>query len=407
MNSYVSSIKREFWEYRTAFIRIPMIAAIAISVLMTIALILYSTNSLSFIIDGEEVFFGNSGEVPKSIELSIKADFNDDYRKEIRKARDEIEKAKRELEAVQPSEEVGMAMRELNEQLRLLDEQLAGQLEHSSNMPTPPTPPAPEPPKDVDTHIEIRHFPSTIEVIGEAEPEQFTEDNVKNVNNFVKVFFAFFCMMMVVIGIHYLLSCLYSDRKDNSILFWKSLPVSETQNVLVKFAIVLLAIPTIGSLAALVVSITYAILGMIYVSLFSASTSAWELLSGLNILSHSLLFWIQSLGAMLWSAPFLAWLMLCSAGAKRSPFLLAVLPFAAVSILETLFFGSHILFDTVLNRIPSIEINGSHVHFTSFDGEGLSQFGSFIFNFWLWFGLVLAGAQVYAAIWLRNHRYEI
>ena len=37
-----------------------------------------------------------------------------------------------------------------------------------------------------------------------------------------------------VVVVVYLLDCLYGERRDRSILFWRSLPVSDTQTVLAK-----------------------------------------------------------------------------------------------------------------------------------------------------------------------------
>jgi energy-coupling factor transporter ATP-binding protein EcfA2 len=60
------------------------------------------------------------------------------------------------------------------------------------------------------------------------------------------VFFA----MAYVYASWYLLDCLYADRKDRSILFWKSLPISDTQTVLAKLFTGLIAIPLVYFIAA-------------------------------------------------------------------------------------------------------------------------------------------------------------
>ena len=45
---------------------------------------------------------------------------------------------------------------------------------------------------------------------------------------------ATFFAVMSIYSTWYLLDCLYADRKDRSVLFWKSLPISDTTTVLSK-----------------------------------------------------------------------------------------------------------------------------------------------------------------------------
>ena len=62
------------------------------------------------------------------------------------------------------------------------------------------------------------------------------------------VLFAFGITFVLVMSIHstwYLLDCLYAERRDRSILFWKSMPLSDTETVLSKLATALLVIPLV------------------------------------------------------------------------------------------------------------------------------------------------------------------
>jgi hypothetical protein len=54
------------------------------------------------------------------------------------------------------------------------------------------------------------------------------------------------------IGFFYSLDALYSDRRDRSILFWKSLPLSDAETVLAKFCMAAAAIPVIAAAASIV-----------------------------------------------------------------------------------------------------------------------------------------------------------
>ena len=57
-------------------------------------------------------------------------------------------------------------------------------------------------------------------------------------------------MMMIfivfIVGVFYCLDALHSERRDRSILFWKSLPVSDLTTVLSKVTIPLVVLPQIG-----------------------------------------------------------------------------------------------------------------------------------------------------------------
>src|SRR5690625_2852310 len=61
-------------------------------------------------------------------------------------------------------------------------------------------------------------------------------------------FQAIFVLILLLTIPFYLLSCLYTDRRDQSILFWKSLPVSETRSVLTKLGTAVFLAPAIYTL---------------------------------------------------------------------------------------------------------------------------------------------------------------
>ena len=61
---------------------------------------------------------------------------------------------------------------------------------------------------------------------------------------------ATFFAVMSIYAAWYLLDCLYADRKDRSVLFWKSLPISDTTTVLSKLGTALIVIPLVYFVAA-------------------------------------------------------------------------------------------------------------------------------------------------------------
>src|ERR1700689_2296564 len=68
--------------------------------------------------------------------------------------------------------------------------------------------------------------------------------SVRRLYQFVLVGWAVpFYLPAGILASAYLLDCLYAERRDRSILFWRSMPVSDARAVLVKLAVGLLIVP--------------------------------------------------------------------------------------------------------------------------------------------------------------------
>ena len=122
----------------------------------------------------------------------------------------------------------------------------------------------------------------------------------------------------------YCLNCLADDRRDRSILFWKSLPLSDRDTVLSKLFCAMLLMPAIALLTSILAGLLTTAIVCISISLYGAPS--W---SALWASAHP----IRLFGALLasfplaavWSLPSLAWLMFCSAAARSRPMLWAIL----------------------------------------------------------------------------------
>jgi ABC-2 type transport system permease protein len=137
--------------------------------------------------------------------------------------------------------------------------------------------------------------------------------------------------------ITYALDCLYAERKDRSILFWKSLPVSDTQTVLSKLLVACGAVPAL--LIALAI-VTHLVCGAI-LSLAPPGGAPVHLMWDPVALPRAYLqlaMWV--IVNALWFAPFVAYAMLASVLAPRTPILTAALPWIIVSIGERILLGS-------------------------------------------------------------------
>lgn len=133
--------------------------------------------------------------------------------------------------------------------------------------------------------------------------------------------FPFFVVMFVIF--FYCLSSMYDERKDKSILFWKSMPVSDEKTVLSKVFSALVVIPAIGIAVCIATAFVLFVIASIFTLVNGASPAIlWNFGSiAKAIFNLTMLLPVYSL----WALPTIGWLMLCSAWSRRVPFLWAVI----------------------------------------------------------------------------------
>src|SRR5690606_15548052 len=137
----------------------------------------------------------------------------------------------------------------------------------------------------------------------------------------------------ILLSLIYATGALFTDRRDRSILFFKSLPVSETQVVLTRLAIAVVVMPFLASLCALIGSLVFCTAASVYGVLYMdiGWLNPWQLTNPLTVFIKAV---IAGLLAGLWSLPLFSWLLLCSAWAKKSPLLNTVIPVIALVLLD-------------------------------------------------------------------------
>jgi ABC-2 type transport system permease protein len=211
----------------------------------------------------------------------------------------------------------------------------------------------------------------------------------------------------LVIGVFYCLDALYGERRDRSIQFWKSLPVSDLTTVLSKAITPVVILPLV----------TFAItVGM--QSIMLLVSTAVLLGSGLSVAtlwSHGSLFqsWLMLLHHLLivhglWYAPIYGWLLLVSAWARRAPFLWASLPLLAIGVVEKIAFNTSHFGAMLAHRM--IGGPGDDAFMAgSLSMDPLMHFtpGLFLISPGLWVGLAVAAAFLAAAVRLRRYRDPI
>ena len=213
-----------------------------------------------------------------------------------------------------------------------------------------------------------------------------------------------------LVGVFYSLEALYGERRDRSILFWKSLPVSDRTTVLAKAAIPLAVLPLI----AFVLSVaTFALLLILGTAILLANgMSPATLWSEVRFVQEPLIMLYGLIVHALWFAPLYGWLLLISAWARRAPFLWAVLPPLAVSAVERIAFNtSH--FKSLLRYRVTGAMQEAFIHKLSRRDEEildrLTQLDpvGFLSSPGLWTGLAFAAVFLAAAARLRRKREPI
>jgi len=215
-------------------------------------------------------------------------------------------------------------------------------------------------------------------------------------------------MATLLIGFFYCLDALYGERRDRSILFWKSLPVSDRTTVLSKASIPLVILPLIAyALSVFTQLILLELSSMVLLVNGMSPAPLWAEVrfgQGLLIMLYGLTV------HALWFAPIYGWLLLVSAWARRAPVLWAVLPLLAVAAVERIMFNTWLFMGMLGYRMT-----GAMTEAFAFKGkhggniDRLSQLdpAKFLSAPGLWVGLAFAAAFLAAAVRLRRNREPI
>jgi ABC-2 type transport system permease protein len=210
-----------------------------------------------------------------------------------------------------------------------------------------------------------------------------------------------------IVSIFYSLDALYGERRDRSILFWKSLPVSDLTTVLAKASIPLVVLPVVAFLITVVAeSIMLLLSSMVLLGSGQSVAAFWGRLE-LYQTMFMLLYHLVTIH-MLWYAPMYAWLLLISAWARRAPFLWAVLPPFAVAIFEHIAFRSRHFADFLALRFSggTEAVNSMRSDFPMDPAMHLTP-GAFLVTPGLWLGLVFAAVSLVVAARVRRYRQPI
>ena len=216
-------------------------------------------------------------------------------------------------------------------------------------------------------------------------------------------------LMMVtalIVGVFYCLDALHGERRDRSILFWKSLPVSDLTTVLSKASIPLVVLPLLT--VAITVATQFIMLLLSSAVLLGSGLSVATYWAQLPLVQMALMLFYHLLTVhVLGHAPFYGWFLLVSAWARRAAFLWAFLPLLAIGFIEKIAFntsyfaamlGSQLSGGSEAVPFPGRMPIDPGMHLTP---------GHFMINPSLWIGLAITAAFLFAAVRLRHNREPI
>src|SRR6266513_1092229 len=218
-------------------------------------------------------------------------------------------------------------------------------------------------------------------------------------------------MMMIfivfIVGVFYCLDALHSERRDRSILFWKSLPVSDLTTVLSKASVPFVILPLI--IFAIIVLVQFLMLLWSSAILLPSGLAAttW---TRFNLFQQSVILLYSLIVIVLWHAPIYGWALLISGWARRATFLWAVLPLLALGVLEKIAFDTSHFASMLKDRL--FGAGDTAFAFQPHHGIAINSLiqltpGRYLTTPGLWIGLAFAAAFVAIAVRQRRFRGPI
>src|SRR5213593_5227790 len=204
-----------------------------------------------------------------------------------------------------------------------------------------------------------------------------------------------------IVGVFYCLDALHGERRDRSILFWKSLPVSDRTTLLSKATIPLVVLPLVTF--AIILATQVVMLLWTSILLITHGMSPGSTWTNFNLLQQSFILLYGLVAIALWHAPIYGWALLISGLARRATFLWAVLPLLAIGFFEKITFNSSYFGSMLKDRLLGFAAEA--FNFEPHHGVAIDSLtpGRYLSSPGLWIGLLFAVAFVTAAIRLRRY----
>ena len=198
----------------------------------------------------------------------------------------------------------------------------------------------------------------------------------------------------------YSLSTFFDERKDKSIIFWRSLPVSDSFTVFSKLIVALVVAPLLVIPALLFLHLVSVTAGSIYfaVSDIVPFTWAWQAYPWLDWIRVIFSLWMQSL----WTLPIITWIMLAGAY-SRKPVVAAILPPVVLVLVEGVSLSSSVFLDSLFERVqPWSRASSFPKEYESLGVAELSDIPLLFGMTEFWVGILVSSVFIYLTIYFRS-----
>lgn len=228
-----------------------------------------------------------------------------------------------------------------------------------------------------------------------------------------------FLMVLYFVLFFFLLGSLFDDRKDQSILFWKSLPISDSTTVLSKIITAMFFVPMVFVVVFLAVML---ILMLIFtlILLIHGLNPIQLIWSPASLYTGGKVMFIGTITQMLWALPIYGWLIFSSSISKRRPFLFSIFVPTTVAFswywinVLTFKFNNFSMFKKPLNyaghaMLPYSSGSATSSSFRFSPNEStieviINNMFSSLLSLEILYGAIFCSIMVALAIWLRRYR---
>jgi ABC-2 type transport system permease protein len=226
-----------------------------------------------------------------------------------------------------------------------------------------------------------------------------------------------FLFALAILTTFYSLDCLYAERKDKSILFWRSLPITDAETVVSKLLTAIIVLPVVTVTAIIVTNLVNLIVSTVWV-MIQGGDAAHQIWGSVSLFDNWTAALIVTVASAIWMSPLIGWFLFVSAFTRRSPLLMAFMPLIIIPIIEWIFFRSKVFASAVFGRGEMIPLfrEMNFEHFFDEDRRKVNEevisllahidIGKFLVSPSVWMGVVVCGLFVTVAIYVRRYRDE-
>jgi ABC-2 type transport system permease protein len=278
----------------------------------------------------------------------------------------------------------------------------------------------------IETDGRENNIPSLQELVTKLGDPEHANELSAGIQTAFMALGSFPMFVVVFVMFFYCLSSLYDERKDKSILFWKSMPVSDGKTVISKVFTALFIIPAIGIAVSVLTALIMFVIASIAAIMKGVSPAVlWDFVA----IAKGVMNVVLSIPVYaVWALPTIGWLMLCSAWARRVPFLWAVvIPVLSgvlvwmLGLMQIFGLGAGWFWTHIVGRLLGGTVIGIHTLYSmdagliSSNTHSLNELADLLSvgaNYrafmmpGMWIGAALGLAMIYASVRLRRYRDE-